>query len=523
MIASGLHVLAIYDFRSKQKFIYRTNQMKEITGASELIAGMYERFISAGVDGVPLRDDWASINPLELGCFKSTDGSSVAGEVVYEGGGNLLVLYPDIETFKRANRQFSRIVIENAYTLPMISAGVVWEESGDESCSDFEWNRRRAYRQLDLVKRTGSQNPPCNVLPFTQVSRATFQPIVKKGHSGDEDRTQESILKRRAFDAMPRERQSMGKFLDDLGTENGSDSLIAVLYFDGNSIGDRVKTVLSDSEAAGKDPVAAIRDFSKSLHESLVEKTEEGMISAIARLPEKYQGCRIIVDHGDEITLVCNAHAAPFALDAYFSALEGTGYHACGGMAICHSHDPFAQVYRIAEECCESGKKENRRVQKLAIASSQSDGVEKPAPKGDANYVDFHFCRSGITGSLEQIRAAQEADIIKRPYRVDRSYSTFIQVGELLAGSAGIQRSDLKELNRAILRGHSWYAPEYERLKAKDFATMSAIESVCCGEGALKPDEIRMAAKSILFDVTSFYDVYDLRFRGLESEVRLHG
>ena len=30
-------VLAIYDFRSKQEFIYRTNRLQEISGASKLI------------------------------------------------------------------------------------------------------------------------------------------------------------------------------------------------------------------------------------------------------------------------------------------------------------------------------------------------------------------------------------------------------------------------------------------------------------------------------------------------------
>ena len=29
-------VLAVYDFRSKQEYIYRTNRMRQITGASDL-------------------------------------------------------------------------------------------------------------------------------------------------------------------------------------------------------------------------------------------------------------------------------------------------------------------------------------------------------------------------------------------------------------------------------------------------------------------------------------------------------
>ena len=37
-------VLAIYDFRSKQEYIYRTNRLQEISGASKLIEDIYDRF-----------------------------------------------------------------------------------------------------------------------------------------------------------------------------------------------------------------------------------------------------------------------------------------------------------------------------------------------------------------------------------------------------------------------------------------------------------------------------------------------
>ena len=55
--------------------------------------------------------------------------------------------------------------------------------------------------------------------------------------------------------------------------------------------------------------------------------------------------------------------------------------YACAGIAIFHSHAPFAAVYDIAEECCENAKKKSR--------------------KTGGNYFDWYFCRSGLTNDME--------------------------------------------------------------------------------------------------------------------------
>ncbi len=500
-MTSDQPVLAVYDFRSKQEYIYRTNRMKEITGASELIAGMYKKLLESKVLGLSIRDDWDDDNPLPV--FGS-DGMPAladdeAGAVVYEGGGNLLVLYRDRETYVAANRVFSKAVADEAYSLSMIAGCAEWEASKDRAISNFEWNRRRAYEALDRYKRMGNTGTPCNVLPYTLVSRATYQPIVGvRSVEGDLiELTREAQKKLDAFEAKARDDRDWeleGKFVDKLGTKKGTDSLIAVLYFDGNSIGERVKRAVRDGAASHKSDEQVMREFSKELHKTLVTETEEAMKRVIDALENMDQrGCRVIIDHGDEITLICNAHAAPLAMNAYFEAIADSGYHACGGMAICHSHDPFAEVYRIAEECCESGKSHNRK--------AQLEG------QPDASYVDFHFCRAGITGTLEQVRDAQEQKLTARPYIVGGSYEAFLGAGKVLrtAQAEGeLTRTDLKQLNRAILRGKSWYLMELERLKSKGGRALQAVKDIA--------GDYKLDLKQLLFDVTSFWDVFDLCF-----------
>lgn len=493
-------VLAVYDFRSKQEYIYRTNRMREITGASEIIAGMFSRFLDPreeGGVGACIRNDWKSEHSAPVvdpeGNPQFREGED--GIVIYEGGGNLLVLYRNRSRYVEANREFSRTVAQTAGTLSMISACAEWDPN-----LTLRKNTARAFAALDAQKRLGDASVPCNVLPFTRVDRVTFQPIVgtrdlmepKTGKFVETLQvTTEARAKLDAFDAMPPSKRILGASIDDLGLKKGEDSLIAVMYFDGNSIGEKVKAATAHCKGI-VDEIDAMRKFSTDLHEVLVKQTEQKMKETIDREDAKYRGYRVIIDHGDEITFICNAHVAPLALQAYFGSLEESGerHHACGGMVFCHAHDPFAAVYRLAEECCESGKHRNR--------AEQASGAK------DASFVDFHFARSGITGTLEQIRSMRERDLTARPYRLDE-FRVFLQLGQLLAAEGcKLQRSDIKALNRAVLRGRSWYQMELMRLEAKDSDTLGDVHR-------LVPDDELL--RILLADVSSYWDVFDLAFK----------
>ena len=109
------------------------------------------------------------------------------------------------------------------------------------------------------------------------------------------------MCKVRAFEQKARsegdEWRERGKYIDDIGTMKDDDSLIAVVYFDGNSIGERLK------EQGGT--VEGMRAFSQSVHSSLVEGPEAAMKAALEMQDERQRSYRIVIDHGDEITLIC--------------------------------------------------------------------------------------------------------------------------------------------------------------------------------------------------------------------------
>jgi hypothetical protein len=71
------------------------------------------------------------------------------------------------------NRLLSRKALETSFTISIIAACT-------EVTGNFYEDRRRLYSENARQKNLGTYYTPCNVLPFTQVDRRTYQPIVKK-------------------------------------------------------------------------------------------------------------------------------------------------------------------------------------------------------------------------------------------------------------------------------------------------------------------------------------------------------
>lgn len=462
-------VTALYDCRSKQEYIYRTNRIREISGGSELLANVYAMFFKAAEKkGLRINSDWRSGAEFSVKGFAE---SGYDGEVIYEGGGNLCIIYKSREAYIRANRIFSRMLLEKTYTISVIASCV-------DTTDNFKADQDKLYKENSRIKSTDWISVPCNTMPITQVDRDTFMPIVRKEDNLSLSR--EAVLKRKAFE---RSAEVGEMFLDDIsGEENkGTESLIAVIYVDGNAMGKKVKSC-TENITGYTECTAALRKFSLRTDKSFVERP----INAIkAKLEERRADgrhkFRRVIAGGDEITLICNARAALDVVTAYFRALEEENRtlpddqknYACAGIAIAHSHAPFSDVYQIAEQCCESGKKKSR------------------AMDSRVNYVDFHFCRSGITNDMDSIRESQESGLTARPYEISAEFSEFIETGRRLSE---IGRANIKELAASMIKGDSFYRFEVERIKSRypDAGLDSSDEKL----------------RKLIFDIAQVYDIW---------------
>lgn len=477
-------ILALYDCRSKQEYIYRTNRIKEITGGSALLTDLFRDFFNSENPDFLFRTDWKDAETPDdyLDAFEMSGNDA---EIIYEGGGNLCVIYRDHDTYLRANRVLSRKVLEASFSISIIAACT-------KVTGNFSADRKKLYAENARQKNLGSYYTPCNALPFTLVDRLTYQPIVKK--TKHHQYTTERLRKQEKYEKDIQRRPNDENHVLELDsmTDKGKDSILAIIYIDGNNMGAKVKAATMDHGVPVTDyaeGIRRLRAFSKKTNQDFVEQTLDAIRSklleqyhAVDEKRKQYYKYRTVISGGDEITLICNAHAVPLILQTYFDTLTQTSDNsACAGVALFHSHAPFADVYEIAEQCCESGKKLSHL----------------PRNEGK-NYIDFHFCHSGITNDLETIRETQEQHFSAKPYEFSSSWKQFTALGKVVSEA---NRSNVKSLCEAIVRGDSYYRE-----------TMRMIQS----RGKLTGiDETDLTVKQMIFDITS---VYDLWFAGAGEE-----
>jgi hypothetical protein len=541
----GIPVVALYDFRGKQEYIYRTNKVKEIIGASEIMRFAYQNFIKDYNCGLP-----------ESRCIKfDLEGSysSAAflagkhgGEVLYEGGGNITIIFRNEELCRAFNRDFSLWLVKKTHSLSLLCAFVALDESNDVNNARFRRIREHLARKRARYKQTRPLQTFANVLPFTQIDRKTALPVVKKVE--EESLSQESVLKRDTYktilvsadegdnsaenaDIAPQ--NSSLKFtrnFDEMGTEKGVESLLAVIYIDGNEMGERVKSLIPETLSLD-DGVNQMRRFTKEINDVFVKAPLDKIIDAESKLAnmvkEKSRSAvialRQIVSAGDEITLVCNARRALDIVKLYFKSLRETNagyregskpgeqhldYSACAGIVLFHSHAPFTTAYEMAEKCCENGKRQRKQLLNNTDASVR-ETIENNC------YLDFFFMMSGVTDELDSIRSQQYLDCTNVPYCItgndnEHVFKTFIAIAEQMVK---VGRANVKALQNASLKGETEFNVEIARIRSKtsDFLRQEIEEIRRAG---MSQEESMSRVRKIVHDVTTVYDVW---FRGEEA------
>lgn len=452
IMENGKNVLALYDFASKQEYIYRTSKIKEISGASALMSGMYKKFVDILSDS-NITPKYDVDSDFSLASFEN-DGSS-DGEVLYDGGGNLMVIWKSREIFKKANRVISVYLLKNVPGLTMISCCVDVDE-------DFEKNRSELYAENALRKSTHPAFDMPAVTPFTQIDPTTFLPVTHKITYKDEQVSQSSdrFVKTRSYSAIENSKSDL----------NEDEGMLAVIYIDGNSMGNKLIACKSDDYDEG---VRKLRSFSKQVNEYYVEKPVKDIETAGYVF-------RQIIGGGDEITLMCKAEDAFKIMQIYFDSLNQKTIKlddnsftctSCAGIAVFHAKSPFNIAYNIAEAACEQAKEK--------------------AHKKDGNYFSFYYCHGSITNVFDILHKNEQEHTSGKPYDVEEIYK-FKEMRKLL-NMAG--RANVKSLGTAAQKSRAEYKFEIERINAY------------LPKGSPKLTD-KTAEMKLVYDMAEFYDLW---------------
>lgn len=421
-------VLAMYDVRGIQKYIFRTNKIKEIIGASNIV----ENIIIDGLQDIINRMNWDPelyITDWEEDANEEEflKNEKVQMQVMFIGGGNAYVLFRQGETCGIVNRELAKYVLENTYSLNLAAAVV-------EKTDDYKEDYRKINLEMRKIKATMPETRPLGALPFMHADSITGFPLTKYDYSTGEYISTENALKRKCFPETEKEKPE--KILDNMVTKKGDNSNLAVIHIDGNNMGKRIQKIMEEKKGY-KEAILAMRRVSRNIKNSF-ESSFHVMCAAIddaadrVRPDRKGALYRKIILAGDDITFICNVEVALLAVETFLKDIserylyedcgqneeqrqQAYGFSACAGIAVFNSHFPFSDAYMVAESCCESAKKAAKK------AENRSGGK----PDGNiGNYVDFQICTNINAVDLEAYRERHYAyadgsgSMIARPYYV---------------------------------------------------------------------------------------------------------
>lgn len=410
------YVLTYFDTVSVQDYIFSSNKLKHIIGASALV----HQAANDWVFGVLQSLGKTNVNPDGI-IEEEThiDQPDVSSELIYAGGGNAVILFkPGFHT--KFARLLSLKILREAPGLDFVICHdlIKWDPPADEL--------RAKLNTLIWKASIKKQNRPNSALLLglgvTILCPFTGKPAA--GRNSDNLRVSSEILAKEK--AVPYANQRLAKEFDDPdnpshkrdylfdlneieGEQKGS--YMAVVHCDGTDVGKRIKTFSEKPENAdNREFITQIRAFSDSIKRASksalkatiehLEKLTETNPPVVNLVKDTKLPFRPVVFGGDDITFVCDGMIAlPLAAyhleQLYLPQNNLTDKHpifARSGVAVVKSHFPFSQAYSIAEDLNKNARH---------YAKEYAKEIDDAAPPAA---LDWYFTSSGPVLDLARIR-----------------------------------------------------------------------------------------------------------------------
>lgn len=510
-------VIAMYDIRGIQKYIYRTQKIKDAMGASALVENIIERALEEASKEYKTELQWyddKGVLPFEE--------KDLAVQVLFIGGGNAYVLFKDEGTCKKINKHMSRYVLEKTYSLQLAAAYVLKTERYSEDYKNL-------HEEMNRVKANIKSAKPIGALPVMQTEIKTGYPLSKETFRNDNENihkiqvSTETYKKDKYKEKIITEEEE--KIFDNLIYQKGLDSNLAVVHIDGNNMGSRIRSLIEHKEGY-TDAVNEMRKISYNIKFSYL-KTFERMMEHFgskqdAEKPEQQDGqtedqqdvkklIRKIVVAGDDITYVCNARIALDTVEYFAREIAGHtmngesakiapqyGFSICAGVAYMKSHFPFLIAYDVAEACCDNAKER-------AKSEENMDG------KRIGNYMDFQICDSVQCRNLKETRRKDYETptgewLFIRPYYIPTDYDGKLAKSTDVSYHYGNFKNNVKYfLNEKIPRS---FAKQIRNTYPLGCHEMRMLEGFLKSRGWKMPDgKVDMFGKD---DTALWYDALEM-------------
>ena len=304
-----------------QEFIFKTNKLQEIIGASEIVKS--------------INDDFGKEN------------NSV--EIILNAAGNIKAIFDDKDKLQKHIKDFAKKIQQNAYGITISQAVVEYNENNiQQSINNLEINLK--------IQRNRPSIPLDLSIGIMELAPSTAKPLFKySGNKLDKASSQKRDAYQNWFKNKRKEKPELDE-LKDISKFSNSKNKIAVIHIDGNGLGALIPKLKDDYNIK-------LSEFSKKLDIATKQAFD---------IAKKGKELREIILGGDDVTVIINANdALDFTKEFMKSFEEETSkifenkkhkLTTCAGIAFTNHKYPFHYAVELAEELCGVAKKHSKAI-----------------------------------------------------------------------------------------------------------------------------------------------------------------
>jgi hypothetical protein len=403
-----------------QSFIFQTNKLQEIVGASELVEKICTDFFKVNVKN-----------------FKEDN-------LILSAAGNIKYIFEDKSDCQDLVMKFPKAVMELA---PGITISQAVVKMDIENPIDELEKRLRIQRNKSISITQGIG------LMVTETARKTGGVGVKYGKDGVIDLAQKlkqeevnyanKKLVRKVLGSSEKFQESFPFDIEEMVKRESLKSWIAVVHADGNNLGNKIMKL--GEQLKGEQGMKAFKAFSNLLDKSTTEAAKEAFNQTIKNVVEnddlKTIPFRPVILGGDDFTGIIRGDLALNFTESFLENFERfskenfkdyanefklnenpfeNGLTACAGIAYIKASYPFHYGVSLAESLCQEAKKHSKGINKEHSPSSlmfhkvQSSFVEEYddiienelKAKGNVyfNYGPYFISNQDHYGTIQELK-----------------------------------------------------------------------------------------------------------------------
>lgn len=437
------------DISSKQKYIFSSNKLKEIIGASAII-----KFVTEELGGEILK--LAHRNKLD---FVDENGNiNCNGNVLFEAGGNAMYIFAEKADAIEFNKSFSKFVMRHFDGLELLMVIQEFDMEKDHidtiyDCIEDKVTIKKGIRKNEfkrigygLTKLCTSTRKPAGyktkegyIVSKEANDKLTFFKI-KYGDDENEYILDEIKIKKEnlkqvisdKLDEQLKEKLNDFNFTNELNIiagELNEGSYIGITCIDGNGMGKKIDSFKKENTFKGNEVkfnIKYIKEFNK-LTKEIKNKYIEAFAYTVGELIENYDNycekikfnikektipLRPIILAGDDITFISNGKIAIEATRIFTEKIteekvkfgeKAYNLTTSAGVAIVKRNHPFFRAVKLAGELEKNSKKRLKKIKKhFGDLNRKNDNSIKE--EYDASLIDWHIDRGNSSGELADIR-----------------------------------------------------------------------------------------------------------------------